>query len=215
MTRSMRLALIPIFAMALLAAGSPAKAAPATWTIDPNHSTVGFEIRHLFSKVHGTFQKLTGTFVYDPEHPESSSVTTEIDASTITTNQEVRDKDLRSDDFFDVAKYPTLTFASTKVTPTGKDKLTVEGNLTMHGVTKPVTLDVTFLGSGKGMMGEDRSGFEATTTLNRKDFDIVWNRNLDQGGTLLGDDVAVHLSIEGYVRAPSPMDGKPAAPAKK
>lgn len=215
MSRSQRSALTTIAALALLAIGSAAQAASPTWTIDPNHSSVSFSIRHLFSQVHGTFNKFSGTFLYDPQRPESSSVRVEIDASTISTNQDVRDKDLRSDNFFDVAKYPTLTFASTKVAAAGEKKLTVEGNLTMHGVTKPVTLDVSFLGSGKGMMGEDRSGFEATTTLNRKDFDIVWNRNLDQGGTLLGDDVAVHLSIEGYVRPPSPTDGKTAAPSKK
>lgn len=213
MSRIKRTAVAMTAALALLALGSLAQAAPATWTIDPNHTTVGFEIRHFFSKVHGSFGKLTGTFVYDPEKPENSSVTTEIDASTITTNNDVRDKDLRSENFFEVAKYPTLTFASTKVTAAGENRLSVEGNLTMHGVTKPVTLAVTFLGSGKGMMGEQRSGFEATTTIDRKEFGIVWNRTLDQG-TMLGDDVEVHLSIEGYVRPPDPAGGKSSAPSK-
>lgn len=200
-------------ALALLLPGAAAYAAPATWTIDPNHSSAGFTIRHLFSKVNGSFAKLLGTVAYDPQKPESSSVTAEIDASSVTTNNETRDKDLRSDNFFDVAKYPTITFASTKVTRAGENKLKVEGNLTMHGITKPVTLDVDFLGSGKGMMGEDRAGFEGATTLNRKDFDIVWNRNLDQGGTLLGDDVAIHLSIEAFVKPPA-GEKKAGAPAK-
>ncbi|HEX7078245.1 MAG TPA: YceI family protein [Candidatus Eisenbacteria bacterium] len=199
---------------ALLGPGAAAHAAPTTWTIDPNHSSAGFAIRHLFTKVNGSFAKLSGTVTYDPQRPESSSVNAEIDASSVTTNNEARDKDLRSDDFFDVAKYPTITFASTKVARAGENKLEVEGTLTMHGVAKPVALDVDFLGSGKGMMGEDRAGFEGTTTLNRKDFNIVWNRNLDQGGTLLGDDVAIHLSIEAFVPPPAGQK-KAGAPAAK
>ncbi|MGE5176601.1 MAG: YceI family protein [Hyphomicrobiales bacterium] len=214
MPRSQRLTAAAVLAGLVLAAGSVAQAAPATWTIDVNHSTVAFSIRHLFSKVHGSFAKFSGAVIYDPANPAASSVRAEIDASSVTTNNETRDKDLRSDDFFDVAKYPTITFESTKVSTGADKKLMVEGNLTMHGITKPVTLDVSFLGSGKGPMGEDRVGFEATTTIDRKDFDIVWNRNLDQGGTLLGDDVEISLSIEGYVRPPMPGEKKAAPPAK-
>lgn len=214
MFRFPRSAAAALLALGLLTLEARAQAAPAAWTIDPNHTTVGFSIRHLFSKVNGTFAKVTGSFVYDPQKPESSSVNAEIDASSVTTNNETRDKDLRSENFFDVAKYPTLTFASTAVTSAGEGTLKIDGNLTMHGVTKPVSLDVTFLGSGKGPMGEDRSGFEATGTLDRKDFGIVWNRTLDQGGTLLGDDVAIHLSIEGYIR-PAGGDPRTTPRAKK
>jgi polyisoprenoid-binding protein YceI len=192
-----------------LAIATAASAAPATWTIDQNHSQVGFSIRHFFSKVPGNFGKFQGAIVYDPQKPEVSSVKVEIDASSINTQNEKRDNHLRSEDFFDVAKFPTLTFVSTKVAASGDNKLKVDGNLTMHGVTKPVTLFVTFLGAGPTMNGEQRSGFEAITTLNRKDFGILWNKTLDQGGTMLGDDVDIHLGVEGVIRP-----DQPAAPPK-
>lgn len=192
-----------------LAFATAASAAPATWTIDQNHSEVGFSIRHFFSKVPGNFGKFQGAIVYDPQKPEVSSVKVEIDPSSINTQNEKRDNHLRSEDFFDVAKFPTLTFVSTKVAASGDNKLKVDGNLTMHGVTKPVTLFVTFLGAGPSMNGEQRSGFEAITTLNRKDFGILWNKTLDQGGTMLGDDVDIHLNVEGVIRP-----DKPASPPK-
>jgi polyisoprenoid-binding protein YceI len=187
-----------------LAVATAASAAPATWTIDQNHSEVGFSIRHFFSKVPGTFGKFSGAVVYDPQKPENSSVKAEIDPSSINTRNEKRDNHLRSEDFFDVAKFPTLTFVSTKVTAAGENKLKVDGNLTMHGVTKPVTLDVTFLGAGPSMNGEQRSGFEAITKVNRKDFGILWNKTLDQGGTMLGDDVDIKLNVEGVIRPDQP-----------
>lgn len=187
-----------------LAVATAASAAPATWTIDQNHSQVGFSVRHFFSKVPGTFSKFSGSVVYDPQKPENSSVKADIDPSSIDTKNEKRDNHLRSEDFFDVAKFPTLTFVSTKVTSAGKDKLKVDGNLTMHGVTKPVTLDVTFLGAGPSREGEQRSGFEAKTTVNRKDFGILWNKTLDQGGTMLGDDVDIQLNVEGVIRPDQP-----------
>ncbi|HKO22668.1 MAG TPA: YceI family protein [Candidatus Eisenbacteria bacterium] len=187
-----------------LAVATAASAAPATWTIDQNHSQVGFSVRHFFSKVPGTFSKFSGSVVYDPQKPENSSVKADIDPSSIDTKNEKRDNHLRSEDFFDVAKFPTLSFVSTKVTSAGKDKLKVDGNLTMHGVTKPVTLDVTFLGAGPSREGEQRSGFEAKTTVNRKDFGILWNKTLDQGGTMLGDDVDIQLNVEGVIRPDQP-----------
>lgn len=203
-----KLVTTPLVALAL-AVASAVSAAPATWTIDANHSEVGFSIRHIFSKVPGNFSKFSGSFVYDAQKPENSSVKTEIDASSINTRNEKRDNHLRSEDFFDVAKFPTLTFASTKVAAAGDNKLKVDGNLTMHGVTKPVTLEVTFLGAGPTMNGEQRSGFEAVTKVNRKDFGILWNKTLDQGGTVLGDDVEIRLSVEGVIRSEAP-----AAPPK-
>ena len=187
-----------------LAFATAASAAPATWTIDQNHSEVGFSIRHMFSKVPGNFGKFQGAIVYDPQKPEISSVKVEIDPSSINTRNEKRDNHLRSEDFFDVVKFPTLTFVSTKVAASGDNKLKVDGDLTMHGVTKPVTLFVTFLGAGPSMNGEQRSGFEAITTLNRKDFGIVWNKTLDQGGTMLGDDVDIRLNVEGVIRPDQP-----------
>jgi len=202
------------FALALsLAVASAVQAAPSAWTIDPNHSQVGFSIRHFFSKVPGTFTKYSGTIVYDPEKPAASSVKAEIDAASISTNNEKRDNHLRSEDFFFVEKYPTITFVSTKVTPVGDKKLMVDGNLTMRGVTKPATLDVTFLGSGPSMGGEQRAGFEAATKVNRKDFNILWNKVLDQGGTMLGDDVDIQIAVEGVIR-PAEPPAKPGAPSK-
>jgi len=199
-------------ALAVLLVSAPfASAAPTTWTIDPNHSSVEFSIRHLFSKVPGKFTKFSGTIVYDAANAPSSSVKAEIDAASISTANEKRDGHLKSEDFFDVAKYPTIVFESTSTTAAGENKLKVAGNLTMHGVTKPVTLDVTFLGAGPGMGGRQVSGFEAVGKVNRKDFNIVWNRNLDQGGTLLGDDVDIRLNIE--AGTPPPMEKKAEAGA--
>jgi len=198
-----KLASASILALAL-AFATAASAAPATWTIDPNHSEVGFSIRHFFSKVPGTFGKFSGSVVYDPQKPENSSVKADIDPASIDTKNEKRDNHLRSEDFFDVTKFPALTFVSTKVTAAGENKLKVDGNLTMHGVTKPVTLDVTFLGAGPSRQGEQRSGFEATAKINRKDFGILWNKTLDQGGTMLGDDVDIRLNVEGVIRPDQP-----------
>ena len=183
-----------LMAAALLSLSTAAHAAPTTWTIDPNHSNVTFTIRHFFSKVTGSFTKFSGTVVYDPANAAASSAKAEIDAASITTANERRDGHLKSPDFFDVAKFPTLTFESTKVTGNGS-KLKIEGNLTMHGVTKPVTLEGEFLGAGAAMGGQ-RAGFEASTKVDRKDFGIVWNKVVDQG-TMLGDDVEIRLAVEG------------------
>jgi polyisoprenoid-binding protein YceI len=177
-------------AAALLGASSTAGAAPATWTIDPNHSNVTFTIRHFFSKVTGSFTKFSGKIVYDSANPSASSANAEIDAASIFTANERRDGHLKSADFFDVEKFPTLTFQSTKVVPAG-DKLRIEGNLTMHGVTKPVTLEGAFLGAGP-----DKAGFEATGKVDRKEFGIVWNKVADQGGAMLGDDVTIRIDVE-------------------
>ena len=184
---------------ALLAAtlALSATAQAATWTIDANHSSVAFSIRHIFSKVPGSFDKFTGTVDYDPANPTAASVKVEIDPASINTRTPKRDDHLRSADFFDVAQFPAMSFVSTKVTKGEGNALAVDGNLTMHGVTKPVKLAVTFLGAGPSMGGQ-RAGFEATTTIDRKEFGIVWNKAIDNG-TLLGDDVAITIGIEAYV----------------
>jgi polyisoprenoid-binding protein YceI len=178
-------------ATTLLLGLSPAvQAAPATWTIDPNHSNVTFTIRHFFSKVNGSFTKFSGKIVYDPANVAASSAKAEIDAASIFTANERRDGHLKSADFFDVEKHPKVTFESTKITPAG-DKVKIEGNLTMHGVTKPVTLEGAFLGAGP-----DKAGFEASGKVDRKDFGIVWNKVADQGGMMLGDDVTIRIDVE-------------------
>lgn len=210
------------FALAVLAvtaAASLATAAPETLRIDPNHSTVGFSIRHLFARVNGRFTGYEGTVTFDAAAPGNSSVEVTIQAASITTQNDTRDKDLRSDNFFDVAKYPTLTFKSTKVelgqgrtTLAAGDHFKLSGDLTMKGITKPVVLDATFDGSGPvaigGMKMGTVSGFEATTTINRKEWNILWNKNLDNGGTLLGDDVTINLQVEAATPRQSAEGGK-------
>jgi len=196
--------------LTLLLVATQALAAPQTYEIDPVHSRVEFTIRHMFSKVTGNFGAFKGTISYDAATPATSSVSVEIDASSIDTNNERRDGHLKSPDFFDVAKYPALTFTSTKVTPVSEGKFKVEGNLTMHGVTKPAVLDAAFLGAGPGLDGVTRAGFEGTTKVDRKDFGIVWNKALDQASTLLGDDVLINLEIE----AVGPTPGAPAKDPK-
>ncbi|HMI31792.1 MAG TPA: YceI family protein [Candidatus Limnocylindrales bacterium] len=183
-----------VFSALLLAA--QALAAPQPYEIDPVHSRVEFTIRHMFSKVSGNFGTFHGTVNYDASAPAASSVAAEIDASSIDTNNDKRDGHLKSPDFFDVAKFPTLSFTSTKITPVADGKFKVEGNLTMHGVTKPVVMDAAFLGAGPGLDGVVRAGFEGMTKVDRKDYGIVWNKALDQGSTLLGDEVAINLMIE-------------------
>lgn len=165
-----------------------------TFTIDPAHSEVTFQIRHLVSQVRGRFNDFTGTIQMDPKNLPSSSVEFQIKAASIDTNQPDRDKHLRSADFFDVEKFPEITFKSKSVKPAGKDTYNVTGTLTMHGVSKEVTLPVTYLGQAN--MRGVRAGFATATTLDRKDYGIVWNRALDNGGGILGDDVKVEINLE-------------------
>lgn len=192
----------------------PAVAAPEVFKIDPVHSQVGFTIRHIVSRVPGHFGTFSGEITLDPESLAASKVTAEIDASSVSTGNDKRDGHLKSEDFFDAAKFPKITFVSTGVTAASKDHAAVAGNLTMHGVTKPVTLDVTVNGVAP-FMGAKRAGFEAKTKLNRKDFGIIWNKVLDAGSSLLGDEVEITLLIEAGTPPPEkPADAKPAAGAK-
>lgn len=165
------------------------------WTVDTAHSNVGFSVRHFVSQVPGRFGDFSGTIVYDQENPENSTVELTVQTASIDTNNEQRDGHLRSPDFFNADKHPTLTFKSVKVTARDKTHLAVLGDLTMNGVTKRVTVPVEVLGSMMTPMG-GKAGFAAEFTVNRKDFDIVWNRALDQGGTILGDEVSVRIDIE-------------------
>ena len=200
--------------LALILTAAVAVAEPQVYKLDPNHTQVGFSIRHFFSKVPGQFNKFDGQISLDEKNPGNSSVEATIEATSIDTNNEKRDNHLRSADFFEVEKFPSLTFKSTKVTAAGDKKLQVAGDLTIHGVTKPVVLDVEMLGAGTVAIGGQsmsRAGFEATTRINRKDYGLLWNRNLDQGGTLLGDDVDITILVEA-VKAEAPKaDAKPAA----
>jgi polyisoprenoid-binding protein YceI len=202
------LCFLALIALAL----APAAAAPEVFKIDPVHSQVGFTIRHFVSHVPGHFSTFSGEITMDPANMSASKVTAEIDTASIDTGNPKRDAHLKSPDFFNAEKNPKITFVSTGVTSSSKDAFKVMGNLTMAGVTKPVTLDVKMLGSMPDPFGGGkRAGFEAKTTVQRKEFGINWNKVLDVGGTMLGDDVEVTLLVES-VSAPAekPAEAKPA-----
>ena len=191
---------IPLLLALLLYA---AYADAATYRVDPAHSSVTFRVRHLFSSVTGRFASFAGKIVYDEQQATKSSVEGEIDATSIDTNVKKRDDHLRSADFFDVAQYPKITFQSSGVTdvdPSGK-KGKMNGTLTMHGVSKPVVLDVSFLGKGRDPNGKQRAGFHATTTVDRKEFGLTWNKAMETGGVLVGDEVTIEIDAEGVEEA--------------
>jgi len=183
------------FLAALVLAATPVVAGE-TFDVDKAHTDALFTIRHLMSKVTGKFTDLEGTISIDRAKPESSSVEFKIKTASIDTANKQRDDHLRSPDFFDVANHPEITFKSSRVKATGKDAYDVTGTLTIRGVSKEVTLPVTVLGEAKDPWGNDRIGFETTITLNRKDYNILWNQTLDAGGYILGDDVKVTINIE-------------------
>lgn len=187
-TRSKLLALLFV---ALLALPLAADAETATWSVDNPHSEVAFQVRHFFTPVRGQFNDFTGTVVYDPENPSNSSVEMVVQAASIDTDNEKRDSHLRSPDFFAVGEHPTLSFKSKRVARVGEDNLAVTGDLTIRGTTKEVTIPVQVL----GVMG-DKAGFSTEFVIDRQEFGVNWNRALDQGGTILGDDVTVDLAFE-------------------
>ncbi|HWI20138.1 MAG TPA: YceI family protein [Vicinamibacterales bacterium] len=167
-----------------------------TFQIDPAHTQAEFQVRHLLSRVRGRFTDLSGTIDFDEAAPEKSSVAFSIRTASIDTNQPDRDKHLRSDDFFAVEKYPTLTFTSTGITARSPERYDVTGNLTIRGVTKTVVLPVTYLGSAKDPWGNQKLAFETEITLDRKEYGLVWNAALETGGLLVGDDVRVTVSLQ-------------------
>lgn len=168
------------------------------WQIDPSHSSANFSIKHMMiAKVHGGFEKLSGTMVYDAADPSKSSVEAVIEASSINTREPQRDTHLKSSDFFDVEKFPTLTFKSKRVEKTGDGELKVTGDLTIHGVTKEVVLDVEGPSEElKDPWGNTKIGISATTKIKRKDFGLTWNAALEAGGFLVGDDVTISLDVQ-------------------
>jgi polyisoprenoid-binding protein YceI len=195
---------VRIFSIALLAAvlslpaTFPANAATSTWQIDPAHTAAQFAVKHLMiSTVRGEFKGVTGTVVWDDQDVSKSSVNVTIDANTVDTSEPKRDADLKSDHFFDVAHYPTITFKSTKIEQAGAGKLAVTGDLTIHGITKSVVLDVDGpSASVKDPWGNTRSAISATTKINRQDFGVKWNANMDGGGVVVGDDVNITIDLE-------------------
>lgn len=182
--------------LALSLAPALALAAESTWNLDASHSNAGFAIRHLVvSTVRGNFTRFTGTLKLDEADVTKSTVEATIDVASVDTRVADRDAHLRSPDFFDVAKHPTMTFRSTRVVAAGKDKLAVTGDLTLHGVTRPVTLEVATSPEVKGMFGETRRAFAATGKISRKDFGLTWSKAVE-AGPVLGDEVTLTLEIE-------------------
>lgn len=186
-----------------------------TYEIDGSHSEVGFKVKHLVGRVPGRFKKFSATIEYTPGKPESWKVDAKIDPASIDTANEKRDGHLRSADFFDVEKFPEMSFKSTKVTDVKGDAAKLTGDLTMHGVTKSVTLDLEIGGTTKDPWGNAKAGFAAKGKINRKDFGIVWNKTLDTGGLMLGEDIDVSLEIEAQAVAAKPAEKKADKPAKK
>jgi len=177
----------------------PATADTATtWKIDPAHTAAQFAVKHLMiSTVRGAFKNVNGTINWNESDVTKSTVNVTIDATTVDTGEAPRDKDLKSDKFFDTADYPTLTFKSTKVEQAGAGKLKVTGDLTIRGVTKQVVLDVDGpSASVKDPWGNTRSALSASTKINRQDFGVKWNANIDGGGVVVGDDVNITIDLE-------------------
>jgi polyisoprenoid-binding protein YceI len=177
-------------------------AATTTWNIDPIHSNAEFKVRHLMiSNVKGQFKGVTGTLKLDNAEPAKSGVEASIDAASINTNDAQRDAHLKSADFFDVEKFPTLTFKSTRVSRNGDGAHTVAGDLTIHGVTRNVVFEVDGPSAPtKDPWGNTRIGLSATTRINRKDFGLTWNAALETGGIMVGEEVAITLDIQ-FIKA--------------
>lgn len=183
---------------AILTCLIPILSLAAEWKIDPNHSTAGFAVKHMMvSTVHGSFSGLKGTVDYDPAKLEDSKANLTIDATTVDTRNENRDKDLRSSKFFDVEKFPTITFVSKKVVSQGQGKFQLVGDMTMHGVTKEVTFSVEGpMPAVKDGRGNLHSGASATAKINRKDFGLTWSGPLEGGGVTVSDEVELTVEIE-------------------
>jgi len=186
------------FLTALALFALPALSQAATWQIDPEHSSVQFKVRHLMvSNVKGEFSRFNGVVAIDDQDITRSNVKVNIETASIDTKVAKRDEHLKSADFFDVTKYPAMTFASRKVVKAGDGRLKVSGDLTLHGVTREVTLDVEGpTAEVKDPWGNTRRGATATTKINRKDFGLNWNKALETGGVVVGDDVTITLEVE-------------------
>ena len=175
-------------------------ASATTYKVDPDHTAVEFKIRHVFSNVKGTFDQFEGTFDYVPDHPEQWKANGTIQTASINTRVEKRDNHLRSKDFFEVEKFPTVSFKSTEVTDVTSTGAKLHGLLTIHGVEKPVVLDVDVHGVAKDPWGNVRAGATATTTINRKDFGLTWNQVLETGQLLVGEEVEITIEVEGIAQ---------------
>lgn len=172
----------------------------AQWNLDPAHTQANFNVRHMMvTTVRGNLGSVNGTITFEPDTPAISAVEATINVASINTGAEDRDNHLRSGDFFDVENYPNIVFKSTNVEVLSDNEANVTGDLTIRDVTKPVTLKVEYLGSGKSPFGDTRAGFEATGTINREDFGLTWNQALESGGVLVGKDVKISLDVQGVL----------------
>jgi polyisoprenoid-binding protein YceI len=176
-----------------------------TWDIDITHSSLGFSVRHLvISKVHGRFDRWSGSLMLDETHPERSRVEARIEAASIDTHEPKRDAHLRSPDFFDTDKHPDITFRSTQIAKTDNDRYQMVGDLAIVGVTRPVVLLVEVIGRVKDPWGAERAGFSARTTIDRREFGLVWNQALEAGGVVIGETVEIAIEIEAVQRSETP-----------
>lgn len=189
----------PAGAQAPAAAATPAS---GTWQIDPTHSELTFRIRHLVSRVRGTFGDWSGTLVMDPARLEAGRVEVAIKTASIDTQNERRDNHLRTADFFDAETHPAITFRSKRVETRGQ-QLRVHGDLTIRGTTRPVVLEGEFLGATRDAQGRTRVGFQASTTINRHDYGVRWNRAAE-GMNVLGDEVEIEMVVAAVQQAPAP-----------
>ncbi len=182
----------------VLALVAPLNALAATYALDPAHTVIGFKVKHLMiANVKGVFEKFKGTVVIDDKDITRSTVNVSIDIASINTNIAKRDEHLRSGDFFDAATYPTMTFVSTSVEKAGANRLNVTGNLTLRGVTRPVVLSVEGpTAEVKSPQGVTKRGASATTSINRQDYGVSWNKKLDAGGVVVGDEVQISIDAE-------------------
>ena len=204
-TRVSRIAILASMASGL---SLPASAATTAWRIDPQHSSAQFAVRHLgLSTVRGAFSKLSGTMQLDDQDVTKSTIEVSIDVNTVDTREPDRDKELRSERFFDLARFPTMTFKSKKVEQVAPGKLRVTGDLTMHGTTKEVVLDVDGLTApAKDPWGNQRIAACATTKINRQNYGVKWNAKLDNGGAVVGDDVNITIDVE-MIQKPAAKSG--------
>jgi len=168
----------------------------ASYVVDPAHSQIGFRVKHLFSQLPGRFQTYSGSFDYDKDITKTGNFVAEIDAASVNTDQVKRDEHLKSPDFFDAAKFAKITFKSTKVTPKAGNNFVVAGDLTIRGVTKPVELAAEYLGEVKDPTGTVKAGLRLTGKINRKDFGITWNKTLDGGSFVIGEQVDLDILLE-------------------
>ncbi len=168
-----------------------------TWNFDPAHSEITFKVRHMmFSKVSGSFDDWEGTFQFNPDDPAAMEASADINVASIDTGNGDRDDHLRSEDFFDVENHPTMQFESGEVEEASDGQFKLHGTLTICGESNPVELDVEYHGKATDPWGNQRVGFTATTTLNRKEFGLTWNQALETGGVLVGEDVEVELNLQ-------------------